>query len=389
MGEASPPPGEPGLGVVGRPPGQLYDYPIDVRWEVTRRHPYYQVFWREAKLYCSDQAGDEPARAQLRYAAFLILGAIGVAGEPLDPGTSTGELMANGIDSMFLTGAVQPLTFRAILSMLLRNLPRAECESVADLISGLGEPETETLDEDGRRRVREMSLAWLSRTASPFLDSVPKAPLFYVHMGASQRSIVRDMEDQVRLWQARRGIEPSKVQSAKLADYLEVWDLRERWTGSAYDASAEPTFADVAQRLGIASISTVANRYKAAFAMITGHEFTPELWWRLFGPLKYSKLIGDPAAALSAPIRRHLRSPARRPAPDSRVSPASERPHDVGLVEAGSAVGDFTDAMNLFMDLEELIERGLGDEEIAEKLDLEDPGVVASARARIADFGSL
>jgi hypothetical protein len=356
---------------------------------VTRRHPYYQVFWREAKLYRSEPAGDDPARALLRYAASLMLGSIGVAGEPMDPGTSPEELMAADADPMFLTGSVQPLTFRAVLTMLFRNLPRAECAAAADLFAGLGELQTETLDEEDCRRVREMALAWLSRTASPVLDSVPEAPLFYVHMGTSQRSIVRDMEHQVRLWQARRGLEPSKVQSAKLADYLEVWDLREGWTGSAYDASAEMTFAGVAQRLRISSISTVANRYKAAFAMITGHDFTPTLWWRLFGPLKYSRFLGDPAAALSAPIRRRFGTPAPRPAPDSRVSPASERPHDVGLVEAGSAVGDFTDAMNLKMDLEELIAQGLGDEEIAAKLELEDPGVVSSARARIADFGSL
>jgi hypothetical protein len=33
---------EPETGLVVRPAGQLHDYPIDARWEITRRHPYFR-----------------------------------------------------------------------------------------------------------------------------------------------------------------------------------------------------------------------------------------------------------------------------------------------------------------------------------------------------------
>ena len=38
-------------GLVRRPAGQLHDLPIDIRREVTRRHPYYLGLWDAARLY--------------------------------------------------------------------------------------------------------------------------------------------------------------------------------------------------------------------------------------------------------------------------------------------------------------------------------------------------
>ena len=35
-------------GIVARPLFQLRSLPIRFRWEVTRRHPYYQVWWKAA-----------------------------------------------------------------------------------------------------------------------------------------------------------------------------------------------------------------------------------------------------------------------------------------------------------------------------------------------------
>lgn len=38
-------------GLVPRPPFQLRSLPIEFRWEVTRRHPYYQAWWILAKRH--------------------------------------------------------------------------------------------------------------------------------------------------------------------------------------------------------------------------------------------------------------------------------------------------------------------------------------------------
>jgi hypothetical protein len=96
----------------------------------------------------------------------------------------------------------------------------------------------------------------------------------------------------------------------------------------------------VAEQLKLGSISTAANQYRSAFKMIAGHDFRPELWWHLFGPLKFSELVGGAATALAAQILHRLRSPVRRPIPDSKVSPLSDQPHGMGLVERGSAIRD-------------------------------------------------
>jgi hypothetical protein len=96
--------------------------------------------------------------------------------------------------------------------------------------------------------------------------------------------------------------------------------------------------------------------------MIAGHEFCPELWWRLFDPLKFNELLGGAAATLVAPILHRHRSPTRRPVLDSKVSPILDRPHGVGLVESGSAMRDPIETGDLLMDLRDLLERGLSDE---------------------------
>ena len=390
MGEPSQPSREAGQGIVARPPGQLHDYPIDVRWEVTRRHPYYLTFWSEARKYRLDEPVDHQAQALLRLAAAMVLGSIGVSGEPISPATDSAGLMGEGAAPMFLTGSVQPLTLRAFATVLLRVLPQAEREAVARCLVAAGDVAHRVSgDDEDRQHQASIALSDLARLPSAVLDSCLENPIFFIHMGASQRSIVRDIEEQVRLRKAKSGLGSSKVQTANLGNYLAAWDLREGWTGGGYDLAAELTFAKVASRLGLKSTSTAAHHYRSAFEMITGHPFSPELWWRLFGPLKYSQLLSDPAAILSAPMRRYLRSPAPRPVPDSRVSPAAVTPHGIGVVEAGSAVHDDFDAADLLIDLKYLINRGLADEEIAGKLDLADPGLIAQVRSRIADFGSI
>ena len=390
MDETTSPTPEPQPGIVGRPPGQLHDYPVPVRWEVTRRHPYYLVFWDEALRYRRESPGDHSDRALLGLAAVMILGSIGVTGEPVGPETDFDRLIGGHTDPAFLTGSVQPISFRAVVAMLISGLPPAEREAVGALLLTVDGDEFAVPGDDADRDLqKKLALGNLARFVSPALDSCPEIPLFYIHLGVSQRSIARDVEDQVRRWKARLGLGSSKVHTANLEEYLRVWDLREGWIGSGYDRSREMTFAEVGRELKIRSISTVANRYRSAFEMITGHPFTPELWWRLFGPLKASELLGGAAATLSAPVLHHLRSPARRPVPDSRISPRTDKDHPVGMTEGGSAIRDPIEQVDLLMDLRDLIGRGLSDAEIAHRLELKDPGEVAYFRSRAEDFGSI
>jgi hypothetical protein len=365
-------------------------YPLDVRWEVTRRHPYYLVFWRQALLYRQNQLGDHPAERLLRYAATLMLGSIGVFGEPVSPETPFPALMEGCNEPGFLSGSVQPISFRAAIAMLINGLPPAERAVVGAILMTGGDDEIVIPgDDDDRTQQKQRALASLGSLISPTLDSYPDIPLFYVHVGASQRGIARDIEDQVRRWKRRRGLASNKVHTSKLSKYLEVWDLREGWNGGGYNRSKELTFVDVGRRLKICAISTVVNRYRSAFEMITGYTFKPDLWWRLFGPLKFSALCVDPSQTLSAPIQHRLKSPIGRPIPETRVSPTAHSPHLSGTVESGSAIGDDAEQRDLLIDLRDLIGRGLNDQEIARRLEIDDPLVVAYFRTRNDDFNSI
>jgi hypothetical protein len=134
MDETKQPSPEGRLDLVTRPAGQLHDYPVPVRWEVSRRHPYYLVFWKDALRYRRNLSGDHPAQMLLDYAAALILGSIGVTGEPVSPETRFEDLIAGDNDPAFLSSSVQPMTFRAIISMLINGMQPAECEVVAAVL---------------------------------------------------------------------------------------------------------------------------------------------------------------------------------------------------------------------------------------------------------------
>jgi len=354
-----------------RPPNQLQDLPTEFRWEATRRHPYYIIFWSDVLRYRQQQDQSEnPAEVLLQYAASMMLGIIGIHSEPVDPSTSFKELDGDDdLDPAFLSGAVQPMTFRSMATAMINALPRAELMGLGAHFINAADEEY-AIDGDGATGSLQRMLATLRLTqlSSPSLDSYPDSPLFYIHMGASQRTIVRDLEEQIRRWKQKRGITERRVHTGKLAKYLEIWDMREGWTGDGYDRTREEMLIEIAKQLKI-PLSTVASRYRSAFKMITGHEFCPALWYRLLAPLKLSEVFNDPAQILSAPMRRRITSPIRRPVPETTLDSQVRGPGDVGTIEAESMICDDLRLTDFKIDLEELQERGLLEHEIAERLD--------------------
>src|SRR5262245_41789605 len=266
--------------VLGRPPGQLHDLPLDVRWEVTRRHPYYQIFWRDALRYRQNERGDHEVQRLLRYAAVLMVGSIGVTGEPVDPSTPFEQLIRKDCDPAFLSSSVQPMTLRAIVALLISALPAAERLAIGNLLATSGEQAVNAGADMQSHGVRSLH-AGLVQIQSAALDSIPETPLFYVHLDASQRTITRDIQAQSQYWKRRRKVSERRVHTAKLQKYLEVWDKREGWADEGYSLGRELRFLDVAKQLK-RSLSTISNQYRAAFEMITGRPFSPTLWWQLF-----------------------------------------------------------------------------------------------------------
>jgi hypothetical protein len=339
---------------------------LETRWEVTRRHPYYLVFWLEARHYWKNELGEDPAQKLLRHASAVILRSIGVTGEPVAPGLSFQQLTNGNLDPAFLTGSVQPITLRAIVAMLINALPTAERRTVGALLMTGGDDEyTVEKDDSNRTFQKQIALGSLMRLASPVLDSCPDAPLFYIHLGASQRSITRDTEEQATLWKRRRNIPERRVPFKKLASYLEVLDRREGWTGEGYVSEKWESFSAIAKETKT-SVSTLFNRYRAAFELITGHPFSGLLWCRLFGPLLEGQPSSKTAKIMSARLRHRLSSPVVRPVPETVISPSTNDSERGGFVEALSAVP--AEQNDLYIDIEDLSSRGLSDEEIATRL---------------------
>ncbi len=366
------------VGIIARPQAHLLGFPVSLRWEITRRHPYYLAFWEEARRYHRGEADD----LSLGYVASLLLSAIGVSGEPVSPDKDFDQL--SDADPAFLCGCVQPISLRAMVAMLINTLPVAERVVVGAILTASRPEEGENPGSDEADFAqKQYALDQLRRTPSPALDCCTDAPLYYIHLEASQRSIERDLEDQVRRQKKRRGLPERRVHTAKLESYLKVWDLREGWENGAYDRTREQSLLQIGKKVR-ASQSTVESRYRAAFQMITGHEFSTTLWLRLWRAFKFTGSTDAANATPFVPVRRRLQTPVARPLPDSVVSPAV-REHTTGIVEGKSARWDDQALVDLQLDAQELIEKGMSDQEIANRLEL-DVDAMAYFRERVQEF---
>lgn len=378
--------GENEPGAIVRPPQQLHDLPVKFRWEATRRHPYYLTFWQNALRYRSGDGGAEPAERMLLWAAHLMLATIGAFGSPINPGTNFEDLDDGSLDPAFLSGSIQPISMRAIATMFMRNMPPAELAVIGAFFMNAGSSEYALEGDDDEQSLQKLdAIMRLDSLPSPSLDSCADIPLFYMHPGASQRTISQDIESHVRRWKARLGIGERRVHTKKLTKYLEVWDLREGWNGAEYNVRDEHSFREIGERLR-KSTSTVAERHREAFRMITGHSFSPALWMRLMAPLKRSELFQDAASILSAPMRNRMSSPVRRPVPDSVVSPVSNDAGAATVVEAESLYYDDQESTDQRLDIESMLGRGLEDHDIAKRLDC-DIETVEYFRDRVEEFG--
>ena len=123
-----------GVGIVPRPPFQLRSLPISTRWEVTRRHPYYQAWWKWTPS--CDSTDSEKTRTNLasaesllRDAGAIILGAIGVSRTPPDPATEFEQLGAADLNAAWLSGVLHPTTMRGLAAILIASLSKETLRS--------------------------------------------------------------------------------------------------------------------------------------------------------------------------------------------------------------------------------------------------------------------
>ena len=373
---------ERGSDLIHRPPFQLRSLPVRWRWEVTRRHPYYQLSWKKAQARYRQEGCSDPVERLLRMVAIAHLGAIGVAGAPPDPATDFEQLGADSLKTAWQSGAIHPISLRGMAAVLLAWLPP---EALSALGTILTQGSRDDLADEPPHRIEAMiALQTLDKAG---LDSYPDEPLVSINPAASGRQIAEAASALLKEWKQERGLTERRDRAERYDDYLRVWDLREGWLGGQYDRGRELLFRDVAERLKL-SIPTVYSHYCSAFALIVGHGYSPELWHQVFGVLKLSELIGALPGAVSQSRPSKSRTP--RPVPETIVCPASEDSHAQGVVGGAMAPGTGHGLWELLEDIRTLMGRSLSDEQIVMELDLSPEAVAAVACIRRRggeDFG--
>lgn len=346
-------------------PGEVtMSLPVEFRWEFTRRHPYYIQLWQVAQRY-HEQPSSDPQQRETEHAAVLVLSGIGVAQSmsPPDPKLGPEALGARDLGGGWVNGAVGPAMFRTLAYMLLA-LPAAQRSQLGRLLH-----ESAEFDSQDARQMSDIHTR-IADLKEPVWDSFPNVPVISIKLEMPQRAISEAVEQLVKKWKEERGILETRRRDDKLDLYLAVWDLREGWACGEYDAAREKTFRTIARELGI-PIDTVISRYRSAFRYLSGHDYTPELWIRLMGPLKLSRHFGNATEGLI--LRRPWRSPNPRPVTESVLLPGRKDFESPGFLAAASVTDSNIALVDLALDVETLIARGLSNAEIFQSLDLEPP----------------
>lgn len=294
-----------------RPPRQLRSLSVAQRWEVTRRHPYYLIFWTASRRFYNNEPLECPMDELLRQAAVAILGSIGAGGPPFDPSDSAEQVLRTDQGANWLAGTVHPVAFRGLMGLLIAALPERT-------LAGIGEFLTRHFSQESSDDRRMDALLEWARFADPQLDQYADEPILSISPSASIRALERDLPVALRTWTDRPDQHEFRQRSERFDDYLRVWDLREGWNGRQYDHSKERLLREIARELGI-PLSTVNNRYRSAFELITGHAYSPGTWLQVFGGMKFSSEFTAEIGRVA--VRRPTRSPSRLPIPDSVISP--------------------------------------------------------------------
>lgn len=365
---------EPRSWLLMRPPEVTNSLPWEYRWEFTRRHPYYQQFWGAAQRYHREPNSDSVQRT-VDQAAILILGAIGVASSqvPQDPGLSAKELGSRDLGGAWLGGAVAPATLRTLAHMLLLALPKEERGLLSQLLS-----ESAAFDCQDRDHMHQIHqrLAEFKATA---WDSFPKAPVYSINLQMPQRAIKEAIESLVRQGKKNTGMRENRRRDDKFKKYLEVWDLREGWQDGTYVGFAENKFREIAKKTH-RPFTTLISQYRTAFRLLSGHDYTRELWIRLLGPLKLSRFYAGGLAR-----HRPWKSPSPRPVSKSVLLPGRKEFESSEFLKAAGVTSSQFLLADLAMDIENLLTRGLSDDAIYKQLELSDPGdrdLIAELRSR-------
>jgi hypothetical protein len=277
------------------------------------------------------------------------------------------------------------MTYRNILTNIISILPSAELSVLGAVLTNAGLKEYSVEGDDEQCTLQKgKAITSLLRLSSPALDSYFAAPLFYIHMNASQRLIMASLARQVRLEKRRRGIKDSRLNTAKFDAYLKVWDDREGWTGKGYEISRRHSLKKLA-KTHRKKLSTVCNQYKAAFEWITGQAYQLDIWVRIFGLMLIDSRNEDLSRLLTQRFMRLIHSRKVATVNETTLGGTTgTEDQAVGIVEHLAPPIDERDWIDMQIDLKDMIEKGRTNAEIRGELGVSD-ALIEVIRERLAE----
>jgi hypothetical protein len=337
-------------GVFWRPVLQLRSLSLRMRWEVTRRHTSYLVFWNGQPP--ASMQGPESAKElfaeNLASIKRIALGAIGVSGKTFDPTIEFKDLSKARIETEWLSGAVHPVSMRGLASLLVSSLPKDALQKIGMAIIEAG------LDEESGKAPRKIqSLAKIASYDNPELDAFTMEPFVSINPDASGRQVQPEIMSLLKRWKSQYQLPETRDKSKSELACLDVWDRREGWQNGSYSLSREQLFREIAGQLS-RPLTTVHAQYKRAFELISGHKYSVQNWLDLFGPIKLSSLYErDSDAGLS----RNLVEKSTQDVPETRLGQNAKCDEGIVGLNSIAAKEDHSDFERL-SDLKEMFSAG-------------------------------
>lgn len=334
--------------------------PVEFRWEFTRRHPAYLTSWKLAHRFHTGQL-QGPLETLFGQAAVMTLAAIGVSGDPLSPSASHNELQFGQLGTAWKDGAVAPVSYRGMAGDLLTSLPPDTRRTLGELLIA----SADAAEVENRFGFILRLMTWPDKS----LDAIPRRPIIGVNVQSPQRAIVEAVESLVTQWKQAAGVDEVRRRDDVLPLYLRAWDLHEGWHGDHYEIEREKSFRDMARELHIPP-RTAVSRYHTAFEIITGEKYSFANWVNTFSAIKLVQFSGIKS------LRRHKlpgtkrQRGSRRPVPVSAIE--KPKPGKAGILELQRSSENAMEAVELFIDVTSLIEKGWSDEKIQAEMQFKD-----------------
>jgi hypothetical protein len=215
-------------------------------------------------------------------------------------------------------------------------------------------------------------LADLQALRHPALEAFPQRPVIGINLEAPQRTIIQAVEQFVRQEKEQQGIKERRRRDDKLDEYLAVWDQREGWLEEGrYDHTRERTLQEIAKETKL-PLSTAANRYRSAFRLIFGQDYSPALWARAMGLFKVSKWL-SPVDLPRRTLRRPWGEPLRREEPESVLRARGADPETPDLLNTAGVLDAEADYLTFISDIRQLLKEGRSDAEVVAALGMTSP----------------